>query len=52
MEGRNHFLNKAFSLVMDMDQLVGADFERGLGALKAAAENSARSNAAVTLAAP
>lgn len=38
MQGRNHFAGKAFGLFMDMDALVGADFERGLVAMKAAAE--------------
>ena len=38
MAGENNFFSKAFSLVMDMDKLVGADFERGLSAMKAAAE--------------
>lgn len=43
MDGRNTFLTKAMHLVMDMDKLVGKDFERGLEALKAAAEASAKS---------
>jgi hypothetical protein len=38
MEGTNNFGAKAFSLFMNMDKLVGADFERGLTALKAVAE--------------
>ena len=41
MQGRNNFVSKAFSLVMNMDELVGGDFERGLTALKAAAEKAA-----------
>jgi len=35
MRGKNDFLGKAFHLVMDMDALVGADFEKGLAALAA-----------------
>lgn len=51
MEGRNNFLSKAFSLVVDMDKLVGSDFERGLAALETAAEKAARANAEVAHAA-
>jgi hypothetical protein len=39
MEGTNHFGAKAASLFMDMDQLVGADFERGLASMKAVSES-------------
>ena len=38
MDGTNNFLAKAFHLVMDMDKLVGGDFEKGLAAMKANAE--------------
>jgi polyketide cyclase/dehydrase/lipid transport protein len=38
MEGDNGFLGKAFSLVLDMDKMIGGDFERGLASLKALAE--------------
>lgn len=34
MDGDKNFLLKAFHLFVDMDKLVGADFERGLLALK------------------
>jgi uncharacterized protein YndB with AHSA1/START domain len=37
MKGKNNFVSKAFHLVMDMDALVGADFEKGLAALSLAA---------------
>lgn len=40
MDGNNNFMGKAFSLFMDMDKLVGADFERGLAAMKTAAESA------------
>ncbi len=38
MTGRRNFPMKAFSLVMNMDKLVGGDFERGLATLKTLAE--------------
>lgn len=38
MTGKNNFVGKAFSLVMNMDKLVGGDFERGLAEMKKAAE--------------
>ena len=40
MSGKNDYKGKAFSMVMNMDKLVGADFERGLDALKGIAEAS------------
>lgn len=42
MDGKNDFVGKAFQLVMDVDKLIGADFERGLSALKASAEAVSR----------
>jgi hypothetical protein len=41
MNGHNGFMGKAFSMVMNMDKLVGGDFERGLAQLKSAAESPA-----------
>jgi len=38
MEGKNTFMGKAFSLVMDMDKMIGADFEKGLADMKSASE--------------
>ena len=38
MDGENNFMAKAASLVMDMDKMIGADFEKGLAAMKSAAE--------------
>lgn len=38
MYGENNFIGKAFGLLMDMDSMVGKDFESGLAAMKAAAE--------------
>jgi hypothetical protein len=45
MDGENNFVSKAMSLVMDMDKLIGPDFERGLAAMKTAAENAAKAAA-------
>lgn len=42
MEGDNGFAAKAFSVVVDMDKLVGADFERGLDALRSLSEAEAK----------
>jgi hypothetical protein len=36
MNGHNNFLSKAFSAFMDMDKMIGADFEKGLAGLDAA----------------
>jgi uncharacterized protein YndB with AHSA1/START domain len=41
MDGRKNFMMKGFTLFMDMDQMVGGDFERGLAALKTVAEGAA-----------
>lgn len=38
MDGKNTFMGKAFSLVMDMDKMIGADFEKGLAAMKTESE--------------
>ncbi len=42
MEGTNNFIGKAMCLVMDMDQLIGKDFEAGLSQLKKIAEQEAK----------
>ena len=42
MEGHNDFMAKAASLFMNMDELVGKDFERGLATLKQVAEKEAQ----------
>jgi hypothetical protein len=34
MDGKNNFMGKAFSLVMDMDKMIGKDFDAGLANLK------------------
>lgn len=38
MRGTNNFMGKAFSLFMDVDKMVGGDFDRGLAGLKTVAE--------------
>jgi Polyketide cyclase / dehydrase and lipid transport len=38
MNGRNNFMAKAFSMFMNMDKMVGGDFEKGLAQMKAVAE--------------
>lgn len=48
MDGHNNFVSKAFSLFMNMDKLVGGDFERGLAAMKAAAEAAPRTPTVAT----
>jgi hypothetical protein len=42
MEGNNTFLGKAVSLFMDMDGMIGADFEKGLATIKSLTENEAK----------
>jgi hypothetical protein len=41
MKGNNNFVAKFFGLFMDMDKMVGPDFEKGLGMLKQQAEAEA-----------
>ena len=40
MTGNNNFITKAFGLVMNMDKLVGGDFEKGLAQLKPVVESA------------
>ncbi|HVG61484.1 MAG TPA: SRPBCC family protein [Hyalangium sp.] len=42
MEGKHNFVSKAMCLVMDMDKLIGKDFEAGLASMKNAAEAEAK----------
>lgn len=42
MSGNNNFLGKAFSLFMNMDRMVGGQFEKGLADLKGLSEAAAR----------
>lgn len=45
MEGDNGFVGKAFCLVMNMEKMVGPDFERGLASMKEVAEKRAKAKA-------
>ena len=38
MTGQNNFVSKAFHLLMNIDKLVGGDFEKGLAAMKSVVE--------------
>jgi hypothetical protein len=40
MTGENNYLAKALCLFMNMDKMIGGQFEKGLAALKAAAETA------------
>lgn len=51
MDGESDFLHKAVGLVMDMDAMIGKDFEDGLGKLKSYAETEASKAAAAAAAA-
>ncbi|MGE0609287.1 MAG: SRPBCC family protein [Pirellulales bacterium] len=42
MTGKNGFVAKAFGLLMNMDKMVGGDFEKGLASLKQVAEKEAQ----------
>lgn len=42
MDGDNNFVGKMFGVFMDMDKMIGSDFERGLTNLKGIAESEAQ----------
>ena len=44
MEGRNNFMAKAIHLVMNMDRMIGGQFEKGLAQMKAVAEAAPRTS--------
>ncbi|MBK7858183.1 MAG: SRPBCC family protein [Archangiaceae bacterium] len=46
MNGHNNFMAKGFGVFMDMDKLVGADFEKGLASMATAAQADAKAGAA------
>ncbi len=52
MTGTNDFLGKAFSLVADMDAMIGKDFDKGLAAMRTEAEAEAKRRAGATSGAP
>lgn len=43
MEGQNNFMAKTMHLVMNMDRMIGGQFEKGLAAMKSVAEAAPRS---------
>jgi len=43
MAGENNFIAKAVHLVMDIDKMIGGNFEKGLAQMKTVAEAAARS---------
>jgi hypothetical protein len=45
MDGDNNFVGKAISLFIDMDEMIGSHFERGLVTLKGLAETRATADA-------
>lgn len=45
MEGKHNFMSKAMGLVMDMDKMIGPDFEEGLSNMKKVAEADAKKRA-------
>lgn len=47
MSGENNFMSKAFGLIMDMDKMIGPDFEKGLAQLKTVAEAAPKPEATV-----
>jgi hypothetical protein len=46
MQGTRNFVQKAFALVVDVDAMVGGDFDRGLEALKSVCEAEAAADEA------
>lgn len=52
MEGNNDFVAKAFSTFVDMDKMIGSDFEKGLKSLKELAEAEAKSKASAAATVP
>ncbi|QIF04705.1 SRPBCC family protein [Roseimicrobium sp. ORNL1] len=50
MAGKNNIVGKVMCLFMDMDKMVGGDFEEGLSSIKAIAEKEAASAPAATTA--
>ncbi|WP_394846115.1 SRPBCC family protein [Pendulispora brunnea] len=44
LDGDMNFVSKAFGLFMDMDKMIGGDFERGLVSLKALSESTSKSH--------
>src|SRR4029078_4563218 len=45
MWGKKNFMSKAFCMLMDMDKMIGGNFEKGLASLKAIVEKPAEAPA-------
>jgi uncharacterized protein YndB with AHSA1/START domain len=52
MSGENGFMAKAMSLFMDMEKMIGPDFEKGLAGIKEISEADAKKRASAQAAAP
>ena len=52
MAGENNFVGKFFCIFMDMDKMIGGDFEKGLAAMKTAAEAAPTTPAVLPAAQP
>ena len=52
MDGNRNYVSKIFCVFMDMDKMIGGDFERGLGQLKTVAESAPAAAAAEEPATP
>ena len=48
MKGNNTFMGKIFCLFMDMDSMIGKDFEKGLATLKKVSESEAAQTPKIT----
>lgn len=46
MSGKNNFMSKAFGLFVDMDKMIGSDFDKGLAQMKQLGEAEAARRAA------
>lgn len=46
MSGKNNIVSKVMCMLMDMDKMIGGDFEKGLSAMKSIAEKEAASTPA------
>ena len=42
MDRDNNFIGKAFGLFMNMDKMIGGDFEKGLAQMKSVSEGAAK----------
>lgn len=52
MEGENNFVSKLFGVLMNMDKMIGADFEKGLKQLSAVSEADAARRKAASVTPP